>query len=160
MRVENILKLAGIDIVAGGDYHSLCTASEVNEALLVHRAEVARVYPGQTVCVLAQGLRRFLGVTDIFHHNGGTGDENLALGAVGNFLIRARLDYLVIGVGEGQADTAFLSHVRRSEAGGGDTFGSTEALADLYLRIVVVQELIELLLKLYGKTVAAGENAL
>ena len=160
MRIDDVLKLAGVDIVAGGDYHTLCTAAEVYKALIVHRAEVARIYPSQTVIVLAQGLRRLLGVTDIFHHDRGACDEYLALGAVGYFLVGAGLDYLVISVGEGQTDAAFLGHVRRGEAGCRDALGRAEALTDLYLGIVVVQEFVKLLFKLYRQTVAAGEHAL
>ena len=54
--VYDVFKLSGIHIVAGADDHSLCTASEVDEALAVHRAEVAGVDPCQPVVVLAQGL--------------------------------------------------------------------------------------------------------
>ena len=34
VRIENIFKLPGVDIVAGGDYHALCAALEVDKALV------------------------------------------------------------------------------------------------------------------------------
>ena len=158
--VENILKLTGIDVVAGGYYHALCAALEVDKALVVHHAEIAGVHPCKAVVVLAQSLGGLLGVVYILHHDGGAGDEYLALLAVGQLLVGARLDYLVICIGEGESDAALLGHVRGSQAACRDAFGKAEALADLNFRVVVIQEFVELLFKLDRQTVAAGENAL
>ena len=43
VRVEDVLDLTGVDVVAGRDDHALGAAAEVNEALRVHRAEVTGV---------------------------------------------------------------------------------------------------------------------
>ena len=110
--------------------------------------------------MLAQGLRGLLGVVNILHHDGGAGDEDLALLAVGQLLVRARFDYFVICIREGQTDAAFFGHVRRRQAACRDAFGKAEALANLNFCIVIVQELVEFLFKLNRQAVAAGENAL
>ena len=83
MGVQNILDLAGIHIVAGGDDHALGAAPEIDEALLVHNAQIAGVYPCQAVIVLAQGLGRLLGVVHILLHDGGAGQQDLALFTIG-----------------------------------------------------------------------------
>ena len=160
MGVQNVLQLAGIDVVAGGDDHPLGAALEVDEALVVHGAQVAGVHPGQTVVMLPQGAGRLLGVVHVLLHDGGARQQDLALGAVGHLLVGVRLHDLDIGVGEGQADGALLVDIGGRQAAGRHRLGGAVALADLNDRVVIVQELVKLLLQLDGQAVAAGEHAL
>ena len=108
----------------------------------------------------AQGLRGLVGVLHVFLHHGGTGEQDLALGAVGDLLIGARLNDLDVGVRERHADRALLEHMRRRQAAGRDGLGGAVALAHLHGRAVGVEEFIQLLLQLDRQAVAAGEHAL
>ena len=54
-----------------------------------------------------EGLRRFLRVVEIAHHHRRPRQADLALGAVGNLLLRPVLHDLIVGVREGDADGAF-----------------------------------------------------
>ena len=58
--VQDVLQLGGIDVVAVGDDHALDALAEVDEAVVVHHAQVAGVDPGQAVGVGLQGLGRLL----------------------------------------------------------------------------------------------------
>ena len=160
VRVEDVLDLTGVDVVAGRDDHALGAAAEVNEALRVHRAEVTGVDPSEAVGVTAQGLRGLVGMLHVLLHHGGAGEQDLALGAVGDLLIGARLNDLDVGVRERHADRALLEHMRRRQAAGRDRLGGAIALAHLHRRAVGVEELIQLLLQLDRQAVSAGEHAL
>ena len=160
MRVEDVLELSGIDVVARGDDHALGSSAEVDKALAVHRAEVAGIDPGEPVGVTAQGLGGLVGVLHVFLHHGRTGQQDLALFAVGQLAVRTGLDDLDVGVREGHADTALLEHVRRRQAAGRDGLGGAVALAHLDDGLVVVKEFVQLLFQLDGQGVAAGEHAL
>ena len=108
----------------------------------------------------AQGLRGLVRVLHVLLHHGGAGEQDLALGAVGDLLIGARLNDLDVGVRERHADRALLEHMRRRQAAGRDRLGGAIALAHLHRRAVGVEELIQLLLQLDRQAVAAGEHAL
>ena len=160
IRIEDVLNLTGINIVAGGNDHALGTAAEVNEAFLVHRAEVAGVDPCETVVVMTQGLRSLFGVLHVFLHYSGTGEQNLALRAVGNFFIGARFDDLDVGVRERNADASLLEHVRRGQTACCDGLGGAVALTHRHGCAVGVEEFIQFLLQLNTQAVAAGKYAL
>ncbi len=160
MGIQNILDLTGIDIVAGGDDHPLGPAAEIDEALVIHGAQVAGIHPGEAVVVPAQGLGGLLGMVHILLHHCGAGQQNFALCAVGHLLIGTGLDDLDIGVREGQANGALLIHIHRRQAAGGDSLGGTVTLPHLHNGVVVIKELIKLLLQLNGQAITAGENAL
>ena len=64
--------------------------------------------PGQAVGVPAQGVGGLLGLVDVLQHDGGAGQTDLALGAVGHLVLRTGLHDLVERVGEGDADGALL----------------------------------------------------
>ena len=96
----------------------------------------------------------------VFFHDGGTGQQDLALLAVGQLLVGVGLDDLDVGIGEGQADGALLVDVGGRQAAGRHRLGGAVALPHLNDRVVVIQELVELLLQLDGQAVAAGEDAL
>ena len=110
--------------------------------------------------MLAQGLGRLLGVVHILLHDGGAGQQDLALFTIGQLLVGAWLDDLDIGIGEGKADGALLVDVGGCQAAGGNGFGGAVALPYLHDSLVVIQEFVELLLQLDGQAVAAGEYAL
>ncbi len=57
MAVDDIFQLAGIDVVAGRDDHALDALREVDEAVLIHLAEVARMQPDASVVVAAKRVR-------------------------------------------------------------------------------------------------------
>ena len=145
MGVKDVLQLTGIDVVAGGDDHALGAALEVDETLLVLGAQVAGIDPGEAVGVMTQGLGGLFRMLHVFLHNGGTGEQNLALLTVGEFTVGARLDDLDIGVREGDADAALLVAGRRREAAGRDGLGGAVAFADLDDGVVLIEELVELL---------------
>ena len=96
----------------------------------------------------------------VFLHYRGSGQQDLALLAVGQFLVGAGLHDLDIGVGEGQADGAFLIHGGGGEAAGRDGLRGAVALPHLNDGVVVIEELVEFLFQLNGQAVAAGEHAL
>ena len=158
--VQDVLQLAGIDVVAGGDDHPLGAAPEEDETLIVHDAEIPGIDPGQPVCVVPQGLGGLLGVLHVLLHHRGTGQQDLALLTVRQLLVGAGLDDLDVGVREREADAPLLEHVRRGQAAGGDGLGGAVALPHLDGGVVVVEELVELLFQLHGEAVAAGEHAL
>ena len=160
MGVQNILQLTGIHVVAGGNDHPLGASLEVDEALLVHGAQIAGIHPRQPVRVLPQRMRRLLGVVHVLLHDGGARQQDLALLAVGHLLVGVGSDDLDIGVGEGQTDGALLIDVGGGQAAGGHRLRGAVALPHLNDRVVVVQEPVELLLQLNGQAVAAGEHAL
>ena len=108
----------------------------------------------------AQGLGRLIGVLDILLHDGGTGEQDLALLTAGQFLVRAGLDDLDISIREGNADAALLGLVYRCEAAGSDGLGGTVALTHLNDGLVIIEKPVELLLELYRQGIAAGEHAL
>ena len=158
--VDDVFQLAGIDVVAGGDDHALDALGEVDEAVLVHLAEVTGVQPDAAVVVAAEGVMGLLGIVDVLEHDGGAGDADLAL-EIGVELLRgAGLDDLVVGIGERDADGADAVIILRGQAGGRDALGQAVALTDLHGGMVHFQELVDLLLELDGHAVAAGEDAL
>ena len=57
---------------------------------LVHAAQIAGVYPCHAVGMLAQGVRRLLGIVHVLLHDGGAGQQDLALLAVGQLLVGVR----------------------------------------------------------------------
>ena len=158
--IQNILQLGGIDVVTVGDDHALDALTEVDKALLVHHAQVAGVDPGEAVGVGLLGLGRLLRMVDVLQHHGGAGQADLALLTVGDLLLSAGLDDLVIGVREGNADGALLLLVDGGQAAGGDALGGAIALPDADGGAVVVEELVKALLQLNGQTVTAGEHTL
>ena len=160
MAVDDVFQLGGVDVVAGGDDHPLDALAEIDEAVLVHVAQVAGVQPDAAVEMAAQGGGGFLGVIHVAHHHGGAGDADFALGVGGDLLLGAGLHDLIEGIGEGHADGAGAGIILGGQAGGGDAFGGAVALADLLRAVVGFQEGIHLLLQLRGEAVAAGEDAL
>ena len=138
--LQDVLQLGGIHVVAVGDDHALDALAEVDEALLVHHAQVAGMDPGQSVGVGLLGLGRLLGVVDILQHHGGAGQADLALLAVGDLLLGAGLDDLIIGIREGDADGALLLLVDGGQAAGGDALGGAVALPDGDGCAVLLQE--------------------
>ena len=96
--------------------------------------------PGQAVGVGLLGLGRLLGVVDILQHHGGAGQADLALLAVGDLLLGAGLDDLIIGIREGDADGALLLLVDGGQAAGGDALGGAVALPDGDGCAVLLQE--------------------
>ena len=87
----------------------LARPREVDEALArpcVPRSPVyTHVRPSACVRRVLRGL---LGVVHVLLHDGGAGQQDLALLAVGHLLVGAGLDDLDVGIGEGQADGALL----------------------------------------------------
>ena len=160
VRVEDILNLTGIDVVAGGNDHALGAAAEVNKALLIHCAEVAGVDPCETVGVMTQGLRSLVGVLHVFLHHSGTGEQNLTFRAVGDLFIGARFYDLDIGVRERNADASLLEHVRRGQTACCDGLCGAVALAHRYGCAVGVEKFIQLFLQLDTQAVSAGEHTL
>ena len=159
MAVDDVLQLAGVDVVARGDDHALDALAEVDEAVAVHGAQVAGVEPDPPVRVAAEGLGGLLRVVDVAHHDRGTGDADLALDVGLQLFLGADLDDFIIGIGEGHADGAGAGVVLGGQAGGRDAFRGAVALADLDLGLVGLQELVHLLFELDGQGVAAGEHA-
>ena len=160
MGVKHVLQLGGIDVVAAGDDHALDALLEVDEAVVVHGAQVSGVDPGETVGVNLQGLGRLLGVVHVAQHHRGAAEADLAVLTVGHLLLGAGADDLVVGVREGQTDGALLGHVAWSQAGGGDALGGAVALPDLDHGVMVVEEFVKTLLQLHAEAVAAGVDAL
>ena len=136
--VDDVLELRGIDVVAGGDDHALDALAEVDEAVLVHRAQVAGVQPDAAVGMLAQGHGRLLGVVYIAEHHRGAGKDDLALLAVGHLVGGAGLDDLVIGVREGHADGALAVVAQGRQAARRDALGGAVALADGHGGVVLL----------------------
>ena len=160
MCVQNILQLAGINIVPAGNDHTLDALLEIDKPVVVHIAQVAGVYPHPPIGVGLQGLRRLLGVSHIFHHHGRAGNADLTLLAVGQALLRTGLYNVVVGIGERQPDGPLLRHMGRGQTACGHALGRAVALPHLNDRMVVKQELVKPLFQLDGKAVAAGEHAL
>lgn len=158
--VQDVLDLAGVDVVAGGDDHPLGPAPEVDEALLIHDAEVAGIDPGEAVRVMAEGLGGLVGVVHVLLHDGGARQQDLALLAVGQLLVGVGLHDLDVGIREGDADAALLEHLGGRQAAGGDGLGGAVALPHLDDGLVVIEELIQLLLELDGEAVSRRRDAL
>ena len=116
--------------------------------------------PGKTVLMGLEGLSRFLRVVEIAHHHRRPRQADLALGAVGNLLLRPVLHDLIVGVREGDADGAFPGDVVRRQAGGGNALRQAVALPHLNGGMVIKEELVEPLLQFHGQAVAAGVDAL
>jgi len=160
MAVDDVFELAGIDVVAGGDDHALDALREVDEAVLVHLAEIAGVQPDAPVVVTAERVGRFGRVVHVAEHDRGTADADFALEVGVEFLRGAGPDDLIIGVGEGHADGAHAVVVLRRETAGRHALGQAVALADLDGRAVRVQKIVHLFLELDREAVAAAEHAL
>ena len=158
--VDDVFQLAGIDVVAGGDNHALDALGEIDEAVLVHFAEVAGVQPDAAVLMAAEGVVRFLGIVDVLKHDRRAGDADLALEIGVELLRSAGLDDLVIGIRERNADGADAVIVLRRQAGGCDALGQAVALPHLHGGVVRLEEIVDLFLQLDGHAVAAGEHAL
>ena len=159
MTFQDVLDLGRIDIVAVGDDHALDALAEVDEALLVHQAQVPGVEPDVAVRVAAQRLGILLFVVDVADHHRRAGQADLTLFPVGELVAGTGLADLVIGVRIGQADAAFLFLVVRSQAAGGHTFGSAVTFPHADAGVVVGEETVELLLQFDGERVSAGEYA-
>ena len=56
MAVNHIFQLRGVDVIAGGNNHPLDPLAEIDEAVLIHPAQVAGVQPDPAFWVAAQGL--------------------------------------------------------------------------------------------------------
>ena len=160
MRIKDVLDLGGIHVVAARDDHALDALAEINEAVLVHLAEVARVHPGHAVRMGAQRVRRLLRVADVFHHHRGAGKADFALLAIGEFFLRADADDLVERIRERDADAPLAGHMVRREAARGDALRGAIALADFDGGLMILQEFVKTFLELHGKRIAAGEHAL
>ena len=160
MGVQHVLNLRRVDIVAAGDDHPFQPLFEVDEALLVHDAQIAGVEPDLAVLVLLEGLGGLPGIVHIAQHDRGAGQADLAHGAVRHLVVGGGNDDFIIGVGEGDANGAGLEEKSRGQAAGGDAFGGAVALAHLLLGAVLPQEEIHLVFELRGQAVAAGEDAL
>src|SRR5690348_14757071 len=65
MAEEELLDLAGIDVLATADHHVLDAADDVEVPVLVHGGEVARMHPAGAV----DRLRRALGIVPITEHH-------------------------------------------------------------------------------------------
>jgi hypothetical protein len=65
VRVEELLDLARVDVLAAADDHVLDAPDDVHVALVVHRREVARVHPARRVDRL-RGRSRIVPVAE--HH--------------------------------------------------------------------------------------------
>ncbi len=113
MLKEHRFDVSGIDVVATGDDHVLLAVGDVEIALLVHIANVARVEPaGLAVGVGAQGVGRLGGQVPIALHDLGAVHDDLADLADGQFLLAGlQVDDLEIGVGQGHADRVGLGPV-------------------------------------------------
>ena len=72
-------------------YHTLYPALYEDKAVLIHAAEVARMYPHGAVRVRYHDLLGLLGIVQIAEHNGRAADTDLTLLAVVELLGRARL---------------------------------------------------------------------
>ena len=151
VRVEDVLDLCRIDVVSGGDYHPLRSSAEVYESLAVHAAEVSGVYPCEPVLVPAQSIGCLIRHVHVALHHRWACKEYLTFFAVRNFLVCARLYDLVVSIRERYSYAAFLVHLRRRKARCGNALCCAVALAHLHLGIVVEEELVQLLLELYGE---------
>ena len=160
MGVQNVLQLTGIDVVTRGDDHPLGSALEINEALLVHGAQIAGIDPGQPIGVGLEGMGGLLRVLHVFLHHSGPGQKDFTFLAVGQLLIRSRCYDLDVGIGERQADAALFCHMGRSQAAGGHRFGGAVAFPHLNGGLVVIEELVELFLQFHRQGVSAREHAL
>ena len=113
VRIEYVFHLGRINIVAAGYYHALYPLAEIDEAILVHHAKVARVHICAPVVMHAHGLGGFLGVVAVFKHYRGAGKADFAFFAIGQLLCRADLDYFIERIRERYAYAAFAAHVIR-----------------------------------------------
>ena len=114
--------------------------------------------PDVAVVVLAQRLGILLLVVDITQHHRRAGEANLALFAIGQLVVGARLANLVVGIGVRDTDAPLLLFVVRSQAAGGDALGGAVTLAHPHARIVLGEELVKLLLEFDGERVAPREH--
>ena len=160
MGIEDVLQLSRVYVVSAGYDHAFDALPEIDEAVAVHDTEVSGMHPGQSVGMGLQGIRRLLRVIQIALHHRGTGQTDLTLLTIGNFLLSAGLDDLVEGIRERNADAALFGYMIRGETAGGHALRGAVSLANLDARVVIEQPFVETLLKLYGQTVAAGVNAL
>ena len=105
--------------------------------------------------MLSYSFRRLIRHVEIFLHDRRTCQQDLTLFIVREFICCIRSHYLVVRIRERDPDASLFVHLRRSQTGCGHAFRSTVSLSDLYLGIVIIQELVEFLLQFYRKRIAA-----
>ena len=160
VRIEDVLNLGRVHVVTACDDHALDALAEINKAVLIHLAKVARVHPGHAVRMGAQGVRRLLRMANVFHHYRGAGKADFAFFAVWKLLLRADADDLIERIRERDANAAFAGHVVWRQAARGNALGRAVSLAHLNGGFVFLKEFVKALLELHGKRIASGEHAL
>ena len=111
VRIEYVFHPRRINIVAAGNYHALYPLAEIDKAVPVHHAKVARVHICAPVVMHAHGLGGFLRVVAVFKHYRGAGKADFAFFAIWQLLGGADLDYFIERIRERYAYAAFAAHV-------------------------------------------------
>ena len=158
--VQDVLDLCRVDVVSGCHDHPLGTSAEEDEPVLIHVSEVPGVHPGHAVGVPAQRLCCLLRIVQVLLHDSGTGQKDLSLFSVRKLFVGSGFHDLDIGVGEWKSYAPLLGHMYGGQTAGCDRLGGPVAFADLNGRVVVIQELVELLLEFHRQGVTSGEHSL
>lgn len=112
--VYDVFKLGRINVVSARNNHSLNALFEIDESVLIHAAEVARMQPHMAVRMRAQCVCILFLVVEITYHYGRSAKADFAQFAVRNFIVCADSANLIVCVGIRQADAALtLLIVRR-----------------------------------------------
>ena len=129
MPLDNILKLRRIHVVSAGDDHPFDPLAEIDEAFVVHLAQIARVKPHMAVLMHAHRLLVLLLMADVTQHHRRSGEADFAFLAKRQLITGARFADLEISVRERNADGTFLLLVVWRQAAGGHALGRAVTFA-------------------------------
>ena len=105
--------------------------------------------------MLSYSLGRLIRHVEVLLHDSRSCQQDLALFIVRELLSCIRLNDLVVCIRERDPDASLLVHLRRCQAGCRYTLSSAVSLSDLDSRIVVIEELVELLLEFDRERISA-----
>ena len=158
LTVSNVaLQVDGEDLMAveTGD-HTLDTALDVQEAVLVDVAQVTGMDPDLAVGMLAHDIVGFSGVIEVTLHHGRTGDTDFAIAVVAQLLAGLRIEDTHIDGQGGNANTALLVNIVDTEGCSCGQLGHAVTLCQREAHIVLLAEFVQTLLQALVHAVAAG----